>query len=220
MTTVNALRVFVVDDQTLVREAIAHRLAAEHGFEVVGTASNADDAISQVGRVQPDIILLDIDMPGRSCFDAAVVMKAKSPRAKLVFLSGAWNRNYLEKALALRSSGYLTKSDAPDQVAASLRRVADGEVIFSGELRDQVVIGLNGPELAKVEQPLVSVLTKREQELLRHLAHGLSRREIAEKAGISVNTVAVHTSNIMSKLNIHDRVELTRLAIREGLAKP
>lgn len=220
MTTVRPLRVFVVDDQALVREAVAHRLAAELGFEVVGTASNADDAIAHVGRILPDIILLDIDMPGRSCFEAAAVMKTRAPRAKLVFLSGAWNRNYLEKALALGSAGYLTKSDPPDQVAASLRRVTDGEVIFSRELRDQVVIGINGPELAKVEQPLVSALTKREQELLRHLAHGLSRREIAEKAGISVNTVAVHTSNIMGKLNIHDRVELTRWAIREGLAKP
>lgn len=220
MTATKTLRVLVVDDQTLVREAIAHRLSAESGFSVAGTARDADDALSQAPKVDPHIVLLDIDMPGSDCFDVATTLRGRCPRSRVVFLSGCWNRNYLEKALAAGAAGCLSKSDPPDQVAAAIRRVADGEVVFSRELRGQVVIGATGPELARDEQPLASSLTKREQELVRCVATGLSRRDIAGKLGISVNTVAVHTSNIMGKLNMHDRVELTRWAIREGLVKP
>jgi DNA-binding NarL/FixJ family response regulator len=214
-----SIRILIVDDHALVRESLASRLSAEPDLEVVGTAPNADHTMRQVRETSPDVVLLDIDMPGLNCFDAASRLTRSHPDVHILYLSAFWNDRYIEQALATNASGYLTKLEPPSKVITAIRKIAEGDIVFSQEVRSRIVVGEGGFQLAKPQQTPLSSLTPREHEVLRYLAGGLSRRRIASTMHISEKTVAAHAGSIMNKLGIHDRVELTRYAIREGLAQ-
>ncbi len=214
-----SLRILVVDDHTLVREAVAAQLSREEGFEVVGTAADASEALRLVPQLEPDIVLMDIDMPGMACFDAAHRLTAAGDTPKIIFLSAFFHDRYIEQALRVKARGYVVKSDPPANLVAAIREVADGGSYFSEQVRARLLVGENGVELAENGQTAVSMLTQREMEVLRYVAQGLSKKEIARTMHLSTKTVENHSARLMKKLNIHDRVELARFAIREGLAE-
>ena len=177
MTT--QVRILVVDDHALVRGALAERLRQEADLAVVGTASTADEAIDQTISLKPDIILMDIDMPGLICFDAARTITSTSPATKIIFVSAFLHDWYIEQALAVKAQGYVTKREPPEAVISAIRDVAEGGAYFSDEVRSRIIVDSSGAKLAQSGKSRVSTLTAREIEVLRYIARGLSKKEIA-----------------------------------------
>lgn len=213
------IKILVVDDHALVRSTLAERLQREEGFAVVGLAASADEAITKALECRPDVVLMDIDMPGLLCFEASERITSMCPETSVIYLSAFYNDRFIGQALAAKASGYLTKSETCETVVKAVREVAAGGAYFSAEVRSRIVVGPRGARLAQEPRPRVSTLTPREVEILQYLARGLAKKQIAQTLSISVKTVDWHTFNLMEKLNIHDRVELARFAIREGLAE-
>lgn len=215
----STISVLLVDDHALVRDALAQWLNAAGGIHVIGVAATAEQAIVEAQRLKPDVVAMDIDMPGLAAFDAARTILASSAHTRVLFLSAFSNDRYVEQALAAGAAGFVTKGQPAALVARAIRDVAAGELYFSPDIQARIVIGTDGPRLAAAETR-ASALTNREIEVLRYLATGISKKEIAQLMHVSVATVNNHTANLMQKLNIHDRVELARFAIREGLVEP
>lgn len=213
------ISILLVDDHTLVRELLEDRLAGEPGMRVVGTVDNADAAVAEAIRHKPDIVLMDIDMPGLSCFEAARSLQRHCPETCIIFLSAFFQDCYIEQALAVEAAGYLTKSEAPESVIAAIRAAAAGKSYFSPEVQSRIVVGSNDTRLMEPRRSRASTLSNRELEVLRYLARGMSKKEIAKTIHVSVKTVERHCCNLMDRLDIHDRVALSRFAIHEGLAK-
>jgi DNA-binding NarL/FixJ family response regulator len=213
------IRVLIVDDHALVRGALSERLKREPGLDVVGGAGDAGEAIRMTLDHNPDIVVMDIDMPGMICFDAAREIASLRPETRVIFLSAFLHDWYIQQALHVKARGYLTKREPPEKVITAIREVASGGAYFSEEVRARIVVDRNGATLSEDAKSLVSTLTTREVEVLRYIARGLSKKEIAHIMHISAKTVDKHSTNLMSKLRIHDRVELARYAIREGLAE-
>lgn len=213
------ISLLLVDDHALVRTMLADRLAREPDMQVIATVENAGAAVAQAARQNPDVILMDIDMPGLSCFDAARTLRRLCPKTCIIFLSAFFNDRYVEQALEVEAAGYLTKTEPPESVIAAIRAAAAGKSYFSPEVQSRIVVDSNGTRLAQAKRSRASTLSKRELEVLRYVARGMSKKEIAQTMILSVKTVERHSCNLMDKLDIHDRVELSRFAIREGLAE-
>ena len=213
------ISLLLVDDHALIREMLGDRLAGEPGMSVVGAASNADDAVTDAVTLKPDIILMDIDMPGLLCFDAARMIQTQCPDTRIIFLSAFFHDRYVEQALAVKAAGYVTKSESPELVIQAIRAVANGGSYFSPQVQARIVVDSDGTRLAQKRRTRASTLSPRELEVLRYVARGLSQKEVAEIMHLSAKTVHCHCANLMTKLDIHDRVELARFAIREGLAE-
>ncbi len=215
----DGIRILIVDDHVLVREALCERLRREPGFEVIGSAGTADEAVELTIRQKPDLVLMDIDMPGLICFDAARTINSSVPETKIVFLSAFLHDWYINQALNVKARGYLTKRESPDEVVAGLREVARGGTCFSEEVRQRIIVDEGGLRLAEKVSAGTDDLTDREVEVLRYIARGMSKKEVASTMHLSIKTVDRHCANLMTKLDIHDRVELARYAIRNGLAE-
>lgn len=213
------IRILIVDDHALVRGALSERLQRESGLAVVGNASTADEAIERAIECRPNVILMDIDMPGLISFDAARRILALQPEVRIIFLSAFLHDHYIEQALKVKASGYLTKQEPPEAVVAAILEVVSGGAYFSEGVSSRIVVDSRGARLSGESKSLASSITGRETEILRYIARGLAKKEIAATMGISVKTVDRHAANLMTKLDIHDRVGLTRFAIREGLAE-
>ena len=217
--TNKSLSILLVDDHALVRETLRARLDSEADLHVVGSAADAADAVTQAVRVKPDIILMDIDMPGLLCFDAARTIKRESPHTRIIFLSAFFHDDYIEQALAVEAAGYVTKNEAPESLLQAIRSAGANRVYFSPEVQARLVVDGSGVSLSHKGRSRGSTLTRRELEVLRYLARGLSKKEIARTMHLGVKTIEHHSTSIMHKLDIHDRVELARYAIREGFAE-
>ena len=213
------ISILLADDHSMVRRLLGQRLEAESDMTVVAIVGNADEATSEAIRLKPNIILMDIDMPGLSCFEAAATIRRQCPDSRLIFLSAFFHDRYIEQAIAVKAWGYITKSEPEDSVLEAIRKVSAGIAYFSPEVKARIVVDSHEARLASYARSRASTLTEREMEVLRYLARGMAKKEIARTMHISVNTVNRHTTSLMSKLDIHDRVELARYAIREGLAE-
>ena len=213
------ISIVVVDDHALVRETLRERLSAEPDMRVVATAHDADEAVTRAVKHRPDIILLDIEMPGLLVFDAARTIRSLCPHTRIVFLSAFYHDRYVEQALSIECAGYLTKNETAETVVDALRIVSAQGVYFSPQVRAQIVVGHDGPRLAHTHRSRTDRLTPRETEVLRYIASGLSKKDMAQLMRLSIKTVDRHAATLMAKLDIHDRVGLARFAIREGLAR-
>jgi DNA-binding NarL/FixJ family response regulator len=214
------ISILIADDHSMVRQLLGRRLENELDMIVVATVSDADEATAQAIRLKPDIILMDIDMPGLSCFEAAEMIRRQCPDSRIVFLSAFFHDKYIEQAMAVQAWGYITKNEPEDSVVKAVRKVSSGVAYFSSEVKARIVVDSRGARLKSHRTSRASTLTEREMEVLRYLARGMAKKEVARTMHISVNTVNRHTTSLMAKLDIHDRVELARYAIREGLANP
>lgn len=213
----NAVRILLVDDHELVREMFRDRLVAE-GYEVV-TTGDGTSAIELAAELRPDVMVLDIDMPGRSAFDVARALQTTSPGTRVVFLSAFVRDAYIDQALAVRASGYLCKCESIEEILDGIAAVVAGGTCYARQVLRRIVV--DGPHV-RLAEPAVSrssLLTDRERDVLVHVARGRSQRQVAQLLGISVKTVQHHLVSIADKLDVHDRVELTHYAIREGLVE-
>jgi len=214
-----AIRILLVDDHALVRDALSGQLSELVEFDIVGTASDAGEAMEVAFELKPDVIVMDIDMPGMICFDAAERIMTRLEEVKIIFLSAFFHDHYIEKALQTGASGYLHKSEPVDTLAMAIREVAAGGDYFSEEVRLRVVKTEKGFSLGHGARTRAQTLTDREIEVIRYLARGLTKKEIGKLMHLSPKTIESHSTRVMDKLDIHDRVELARYAIREGLAE-
>ncbi|MBN2562719.1 MAG: response regulator transcription factor [Phycisphaerae bacterium] len=214
------IKILLVDDHALVRGALAERLQREPRFVVTGTAGTADEAITKTLAGRPDVILMDIDMPGMVSFDAAREITRMWPETRIIFLSAFMHDQYIEEALKVKARGYLTKREPPERVVEAILEVAAGGACFSEEVQSRIVVGSTGARLLTARKSRAATLRPRELETLRYIARGMSKKKIAEQMSISVKTVEHHTMRLMRTLDIHDRVGLALFAIREGLAEP
>lgn len=216
---ITPIRLVLVDDHALVRTSLAKWLNTCEDLEVVGEAECADQALELVIKLKPDMVLMDIDMPGLLCFDAARTIGVRCPQTRVVFVSAFTHDRYIDGALKAGVAGYITKGEDPENMAGALRKIARGESWYSKQIQDRIVIDRDGPRLAVTNGDLDLPLTPRELEVLRYIARGMSKKEVAATMHISVKTVDNHSTSLMTKLDIHDRVELTRFAIRNGLVE-
>jgi two-component system, NarL family, response regulator NreC len=206
------IRVLVCDDHALVRSGLCRLLEAEAGFEVVGEAADADDALARVAECRPDVLLLDVVMPGRSGIDALPDIRAAAPASRVLMLSMQDDPSYVRKAFAAGADGYLVKEAADADLVQAIHDVASGHRYVHPSL---------GARLATLEAEALhrseaDPLSEREHEVLRLLALGHTNQEIAGLLFISVRTAESHRARIMQKLKLASRAELVRYAIASG----
>ncbi len=214
---VNPIRILLVDDHALVRESLSQTLSENPDFQIVGLAEDAQVALMLAEKTIPDVIIMDIDMPGMICFDAAKRISAQLPHARLIFLSAFVHDRYIEQAIMVGARGYLTKHEPTEKFVEAIRASMRGSTYFSPQVWKRLVVDEKGFRVNSSTPSRSSTLTVRELEVLRYLANGLSKKEVARMMHVSPKTVEVHTTNMMNKLGIHKQVELARFALREGL---
>lgn len=214
------ISVYLVDDHALLRDTVAGYLSKQPDILVVGQAATAHEALPAVAQLSPDVVLMDVDMPGRSSFEAVKTMRSRNGELRVIFLSGFFNDHYIDQALQVQAMGYITKNEPPEVLIQAVRDVAHGGLYYSPEVLSRMVVDGGGARLSADNRSRIQLLTHREVEVLRYIARGLAKKEIAVSMHISVKTVENHSNSLMCKLDIHDRVKLARFAIREGLVEP
>ncbi|MBW3539733.1 MAG: response regulator transcription factor [Planctomycetes bacterium] len=214
------IRTVLVDDQRLVVELLAARLHADPEIDVVGTAGDAETAVTLALAARPQVLVIDVELPGRGAFDLCAELRRDHPEIRILFLTGYLSDVLIEQALRIGAGGYLLKEEPFDQVVAAIKRVAAGGAAFSKEVEARLDLDrVSGRYVSKAESAL-GRLTVRQLEVMRHLAHGESVKDVAQMMELSEKSVDSHKYRIMHKLGIHDRVQLARYAIREGLTLP
>lgn len=216
-TEPRTIRVLCVDDHAVLLEGLRARIEREHDIALAGALTTVDGLADAVERTGADIVLLDIDMPGEDVFDALDDLRHRCPDARAIMLTAYVRDTYIDSAIACGAWGYLSKSDAPESIVGGIRRVAAGELAFSPDVEGRVRAARQSGSTRGATK--LSLLTPREQQILRMIGMGQGRREIAQAIHRSPKTVDAHRASIMEKLGIHDRVELARYAIREGLVE-
>ena len=210
------IRCLIADDHVLVRQGICRLLQDEPDIEIVGEAGDAAEALKGVMEFRPDIVLMDIGMPGFSSFDAARVIQADFPRTRVVFLTMHESQDYVMQGLQAGAAGYLLKDTPADKLASVLRDIHQGGKFVSPEVLGSLLD--NGKLNERVRASRTS-LTPRETEIMKLLAEGNTVRKIAGMLGLSLKTVEAHKFNLMRKLDIHNKAELVHCAIRKKIVK-
>ena len=213
----DVLRVMVVDDHPMWREGVARDLT-EAGFEVVATAANGRDAITRFPAARPDVLVLDLQIPEPNGVAVTAEGVRQDPAVRVLILSASGEQQDVLEAIKAGATGYLVKSASRAELVDAVRRVALGDTVFTSGLAG-LVLGeyrrlSETPTAAKDETPRLS---ERETEVLRLVAKGMSYKQIAERLFLSHRTVQNHVQNTLRKLQLHNRVQLVRYAIEQGL---
>lgn len=209
-------RVLLADDHRLMREALRLALAREPDLEVVAEAGTAHDAIQRVQSLRPDVVVLDIGLPDLSGMEVAARLRQMDPAPRIVALSAHTDKRFVTEMLRAGADAYVTKSSAGSELVRAIRAVAAGSSYFCPEVADALAAEVRRQQSDAAEMRL----GRREREVLRLVAKGLKSSEIAERLHIALATVEVHRRNIARKLQLQGVAELTRYAIREGIAEP
>jgi two-component system, NarL family, response regulator NreC len=207
------MRVLIADDHALVRSGLRMLLESEGDFEVVAEAGTADEAVRAARLEKPDVVLLDVVMPGRSGLDALAEVLEAAPQARVLVLSMQDDPRYVREAFAAGASGYLLKEAADAELVAALREVAAGSHYVHPALGARIAAADAAAQAKAASDPL----SDREREVLRLLALGHTNQEIAKMLFISVRTAETHRAHIMQKLRLSTRAELVRYALAEGV---
>jgi DNA-binding NarL/FixJ family response regulator len=208
-----ALRFLLCDDHSLFREGLAALMERRDDWQVVGQAADGEEAVRLAARLRPDLVLLDVAMPGMNGIETASAIRAVSPHSAILALSMYGDAHYLQSMLKAGAVGYLLKNQASAELEKAIDTVQCGHIFISPALH-------TGGERSSAPELELAKLTPRERAVLRSLAQSRKMREIAEEMGISVKTVETHRKRIMSKLEIDNLPGLVRFAIRSGLIPP
>jgi DNA-binding NarL/FixJ family response regulator len=215
----DAIRVLIVDDHELFRKGLQMVLEAEPDIEVVGEASDGNEAIAKAEETSPDVVLMDVRMPKRSGIEATTTIKDTLPSTKILMLTISDEEADLYEAIKAGASGYLLKEISIEEVADAVRAVQQGQSLISPSMASKLLnefaaMVKRRDERAQVPGPR---LTERELEVLKLVAKGLNNRDIGQELFISENTVKNHVRNILEKLHLHSRMEAVVYAVREKL---
>ncbi len=212
------LRLLVVDDHTLLRQALRSLLDGQEGVEVVGEATNGRDAVEVAERLRPDVVLMDMVMPGLNGIDATRQIVKRVPGCRVLILTAYLEDERLLQALRAGAAGYVVKNSEIDELVLAVQSVHRGNTYFSAAVSEEIAVN---EVLLQSKQPEArtgyDLLTGREREVLQLIAEGLSNQRIADELVISVKTVEAHKAHIMSKLHAQNRTDLIRYALKRGL---
>ncbi len=215
----NRIRVFLVDDHLMMREGIRWLLEKTPDIEIVGEAGDGVEAVVGVEQLAPDVVLMDISMPRLGGLEATRQIKEQNPQVKVLILTMHETDQYLSQMLQSGASGYVVKTAAFSELVSAVRAVYQGDVYLYPAIARMLV----DDYLLKVKagkEGSHDSLTSREKEILRLVAEGTKNKEIAGLLGISLRTVQAHRTNLMRKLGVHDRTELVKYAVRNGVVAP
>lgn len=213
------IKIILIDDHTLFRSGIKALLSRQHGFEVIGEAADGLSGIKMISRLQPDVVLLDLDMPGMNGREALSQIISINPQQAVIMLTVSEDSDDLTECMHIGARGYLLKNINADFLLESIRKAAEGDNVFSPEMTAKLVKSLISPQPAQGTQALSS-LTPRELEILGYLAAGHSNKIIARHLDLAESTVKVHVQNLLRKLNLSSRVQAAVYAIRHNVPQP
>jgi len=221
------ISVLIADDQPLIRQAVGDILADQSGITVVGQAVDGDQAVALTAELRPDVVLMDIRMPGRDGIEATAALCADPANAetRVLILTTFEEDEYVLQALRAGASGFLGKGAEPEEIVRAVRAIHDGDALLSaaatrGLITRYVLGGESVLRPAPRPAPELSLLTEREREVLLQVARGLSNQEIADALFISPHTAKTHVNRIMTKVHAHDRAQLVILAYESGMLVP
>ncbi|HEX6922397.1 MAG TPA: response regulator transcription factor, partial [Bacillales bacterium] len=207
------IRVMLVDDHTVLRDGLKSILELEEDIHVVGEAVNGNDAIGKIGETDPDVVLMDINLPDVSGVEVTATVKSKFPKCKVLVLTMYSHDEYFMSSIRAGADGYLLKDVPSDEVVEAIRTVAQGESVIHPSLTKKLL----DYHKQQTKSRETTELTDRENDILACLVDGLSNKDIAEKLNISDKTVKIHVSNIFKKLNVKSRSQAVIYAVQHQL---
>ncbi len=213
------IRILLADDHTLFRQGVRTLLASETDMEVVGEAADGSAAAERAAELKPDVVLLDIGMPGPSSFETTRQIKRNRPETKVLFLTMYDDEDYLLEGMEVGANGYVLKDSPALQLVAAVRDVYRGGSYLSPRMLSQLVNDFRTRVKTTDRTPRFASLTPREKEVLKMLAEGNSVKEVATQLNLSVKTVEAHKFNLMRKLDIHNKAHLVQYAIQKKVIK-
>ena len=216
MTAPRRIRILLADDHTVLRSGLRALLSAQADLEVAGEAADGAEALRLAQTIKPDVVVMDIGMPGVSGIDATARIRRELPATKVLILSMHDDQGYLRQALRAGASGYVLKKAADTELLAAIRAAARGEVFLDPSLAKGFVEDV---VLPKAQEPDIPMLSDREREVLRLLARGHTNQQVADRLCIGVKSVETYKARLMEKLGLKGRAELVRYALTHGLLK-
>ena len=212
------IRVYLIDDQAMIRAGMKSLLNQREGIEICGDAGDARKAIEELGDLRPDVILLDITMPGLSGLDALPLIRKAVPKSRVLMVTHHEGESFVDRALSSGAEGYLSKDSDPGELTLAIEAVHRGDPFVSPKVSAALIARSRRGERG-TEAPIsrVESLTPRERQVFQLLAIGHSNKEVARDLGRSLGTAKKHRENLQRKLDCHSAAELARMAIREGL---
>lgn len=210
------IKVMVVDDHPMWRDAVERDLA-QAGLQVVGVASNGREALARFPAARPDVLVLDLQIPAPDGIEVTAQVVRQNPEARILVLSASGESADVLAAVKAGATGYLVKSASREDLLSAVQRVAEGIPVFTPGLAAMMLGEFQRSAESSTRTPTEEQLTERETEILKMVATGMAYRQIAERLVISHRTVQNHVQNILGKLQMHNRVELTRYAVERGL---
>jgi len=211
-------RVLIVDDHAILREGVRALLTATGDLEVVGEAAGGEEAIQTATAIEPDLILMDIAMPGLGGLEATLEIRRRVPRAKIIVLTQYGEPEYVRRFLKAGVSGYVLKKAAGADLVSAIRAVMRGGLVLDPEIAREAFQEAGAPAAAEAPDAY-ETLTDREKQVLKLVAEGRSNKEVAALLNISVKTAMSHREHVMLKLRLHNRTELIRFALRHGVIR-
>ncbi len=213
------IKILFADDHAIVRDGLRSLFRSDPGFSIVGEAADGAEAIRLVEENRPDVAVLDISMPNVNGIEATSIIKERFPETKVLILTIHENEEYIQELITAGADGYVLKNAEKKEIFDGVRAVAAGSTFFSSNVSKALLEGLVRSTRNRVPFQISNEekLTKRETEVLRLIAEGLTSKQIAERLHLSVTTVNSHRMNIMKKLNIHEIVGLVKYAIQKSL---
>jgi DNA-binding NarL/FixJ family response regulator len=215
---VSKIRVLIADDHAILREGVRALLAASDDIEVAGEASDGIQAVERARQLDPDVVLMDIAMPGLGGIEATLEMKKAGLRARVLVMSQYEDREYVRRLLKAGVAGYVLKKSAGAELANAIRAVHRGGLVLDPEVA-RTAMEESGPGAGPGGADPYESLTDREKQVLKLVAEGKSNKEVAELLGISVKTAMSHRERMMEKLDLHNRTELVRYALKVGVIR-
>ena len=211
------IRVLIVDDHTLFRSGIKLLLQRQPGFEVVGEAGDGLEGVKRAKQLKPDIVLLDLHMPGVNGLEAISLLRDEVPQTEIIMLTVSEDAEDLLEALRAGARGYLLKNIETDFLVDSIRRAVNGESVMSSQMASKLADAMRAPQKRAISDTSPEKLTPREREIIVMLAKGASNKEVARTLDLAESTVKIHVQGILRKLNLASRVQAAVYAVEHHL---
>jgi DNA-binding NarL/FixJ family response regulator len=210
-----SIRIMIVDDHPVTREGLHAALDVEDGVEVVGEAGSGEQAIENAGDLKPDVVFMDVRMPGMGGIEAARAIRQASPDTKVILVTVDESRTSISEAIQAGVSGYLLKDTSADELVNAARLAVEGKAVIHPQLTRAFIEEVQTAE----KKGDAAALSRREKEILQKVAYGATTKEVAHDLGISPHTVKTHLERIFEKLGANDRAQAVAIAIRTGLVE-
>ncbi|TGL62039.1 response regulator [Leptospira sarikeiensis] len=220
--TPSVCKLYLVDDHAILREGLRLIISGQNDLEIIGENGNAEQALDEIGKLEPDILITDISMPGVSGIDLVKGVKRYYPKVQVIILSRHDNEEYIQKLVDLGINGYVLKDDAGEDLLRAIDAVRRKETYLSPRIATRVLSGIGRKKTGELQEEgpsVFSVLSDRERQILKLISEGNSNEKIGKLLHISPATVKVHRANIMKKLDLHKVADLVVYAIRAGIVE-